>query len=180
MKTPKVSIIIPCMKDSNHLKRIIPQIKKQTYRNFEIIIMDGDEPVAEKRNKGAERAKGDWLIFIDDDTSIPSNWLQEFMENKKKNAIIGGSVSVMELGNTDTCIETCNVLLHKNVMEKIKFDKSFKRAAQEDYDWCLNAKSNGFDLIRIPNACLYHMKGGSSWYRLKKHFYFSQVGQLAT
>ena len=169
---PEVSIIIPCIKNSKHLNRILPQIKIQTYKKFEVIVMDGSESVSEKRNKGFSKARGEWIIFIDDDTNIPQNWLKEFMENKRKDAIIGGVVSTMELGETDTCIETCNVMIHRTLMEKVKFDTKFNKAAQEDYDWCLQAKKNGYKLIRIPNACLHHLRGGSTGYRLKKQFKF--------
>ncbi len=171
-RNPEVSIIIACMKNSKHLERIKQQLKNQTYKNFETIVIDNDDPVAKKRNDGFKKARGEWIIFIDDDITIPSNWLKEFMDNRMKNAIIGGPQSRFEFGESHI-VSTCNVLVHRDVMKKINFDENFKRAAHEDLDWCIQAKKKGIKVINISNACVYHMGGGGTRLnRLKKEFYF--------
>jgi len=70
--TPKASIIIPSLdgyRDGN-VPRLISQLKNQTFRNFEIIIIKVFRPNGKARNVGAKKAKGEILISIDDDVTI--------------------------------------------------------------------------------------------------------------
>jgi len=89
-----ISIIIPLKKISNFLrKETIPALLRQSYQNFEIIVLP-DKPAkekfpktkitptwpkigpADKRNIGAQKAKGEILAFIDDDAYPDKDWLK--------------------------------------------------------------------------------------------------------
>ncbi|MBU3956774.1 glycosyltransferase [Patescibacteria group bacterium] len=92
--TPKVSIIIPVKKINDYLRQeTIPAILKQTYKNFEIIILPDKKTKerfpqtriiptypktgpADKRDIGARKAKGEILAFLDDDSYPDKNWLK--------------------------------------------------------------------------------------------------------
>jgi len=92
--TPKVSIIIPVKKINDYLRQeTIPAILKQTYKNFEIVILPDKETKekfpqtriiptypktgpADKRDIGAKKAKGEILAFLDDDSYPDKNWLK--------------------------------------------------------------------------------------------------------
>ena len=87
----KLSIIIPTYNEENFLPKLLSDIKKQTFRDFEIIVSDGDSQdktreialkngarvvtstdrsPAIQRNKGAEKAKGEILLFLDADSRL--------------------------------------------------------------------------------------------------------------
>ena len=89
-----ISIIVPLKQISRYLvEETIPAILKQTYQNFEIIVLP-DKPTeekfpktriiptwpevgpAQKRNLGAQKARGEILAFIDDDAYPDKNWLK--------------------------------------------------------------------------------------------------------
>jgi glycosyltransferase involved in cell wall biosynthesis len=111
MKKPKFSIIIPARNEEEGIERAIKSIQKQTYKDFEIIISndgstDKTQGIVEKliksdkririlnrkeghsaafaRNRGAEKAKGKILIFLDADTFLKENFLGAINKCKLK------------------------------------------------------------------------------------------------
>ncbi len=112
---PEVSIIIPVKKINDYLrKETIPSLLKQTYKNFEIIILPDKKTKekfsktriiptwsktgpADKRDIGAKEANGEILAFLDDDSYPDKNWLKEairiFKENKKVAGVCGPSLT---------------------------------------------------------------------------------------
>lgn len=106
----KISIIIPAYNEEKYLPKLLESIKKQNYRDYEIIVADADSKdktreIAEKfgarvvdgglpaagRNNGAKSAKGDLFIFFDADTILPKNFLRDcFLEFEKNNLDVAG------------------------------------------------------------------------------------------
>ncbi len=113
---PLVSIIIPTKDKVNYLKRCIKSIlKKSTYRNFEILIVDtGSEEGKTERyykklkkfdeirflnwnkefnysavnNFGAENAKGKYLLFLNNDTEVINpDWIESMLEHAQRKEI---------------------------------------------------------------------------------------------
>lgn len=113
--TPKVSIVIPVKKINNYLRQeTIPAILKQTYKNFEIIILPDKKTKekfsqtriistypktgpADKRDIGAKKAKGEILAFLDDDSYPDKNWLKNavkiFQESNKIASVCGPTLT---------------------------------------------------------------------------------------
>ena len=95
--TTKVSIVIPVKAVNDFLRQeTIPALLKQTYQNLEIIIIT-DKPSkesaswrtktkiipswpktgpADKRDLGVQKAKGEIIAFLDDDSYPDKNWLK--------------------------------------------------------------------------------------------------------
>ena len=97
-----VSIIVPVYKVERYLPRCIESILKQTYTNFELILVDDGTPdrsgiicdryaekdsrirvvhkenggVSSARNAGIDVAKGEWLTFIDSDDWVANDYLE--------------------------------------------------------------------------------------------------------
>ena len=86
-----VSIVIPAYNEENYLPRLLRSIQAQDFPDVEIIVADADSTdrtaaiarsagarltrggvPAVGRNNGARLAKGDYLLFIDADTVIPT------------------------------------------------------------------------------------------------------------
>lgn len=75
---PLVSVIITTMPGREKLiARAIASIKRQTYKNIETIVMVGGSDVQVERNKGAHKAKGDFLFFLDDDDEFYARKIEE-------------------------------------------------------------------------------------------------------
>ena len=93
-----LSIIIPTLNEKDYLPFILASIKKQTFQDYEIIVADansGDKTrqIAKEqgcllvqgglpsvgRNRGAEAAKGDLLLFLDADIILPPDFLEKIL-----------------------------------------------------------------------------------------------------
>lgn len=103
-KFPLVSVIIPTRNSEEFLGDCLESIRKQTYKNIEIIVVDnnsidktkeiafkytklvfnkGPERSAQ-RNFGAIKSTGDYLLFIDSDMELSKEVVEECVNRVKK------------------------------------------------------------------------------------------------
>ena len=103
----KVSVIIPCYNSGKTIIETVESIKKQTWSNIDLIIVnDGsDDHLTKKvlsnltnariinkknsglssaRNEGIKNSKGNFILFLDADDWIEINAISEMMECMKK------------------------------------------------------------------------------------------------
>lgn len=104
---PVISIIIPTFNNLPLLKKCIASIEKQTFKDFEVLIMDGnstdgtqdylktletpffyksepDTGIYDAMNKGIQLAKGEWFYFLGaDDKIAKKDTLQNVVDNLK-------------------------------------------------------------------------------------------------
>lgn len=104
MNNPLISIIIPAYNVEQYLTACLSSIEQQTYQNFEVILIDDgsidstgamcdtvatkddrfkvihqkNQGVSVARNKGIEKARGEYIAFIDSDDKITPEYLSSF------------------------------------------------------------------------------------------------------
>ncbi len=94
-----LSIIIPTLNEEDYLPMLLKSIKKQDFKDYEIIVADAGSKdktleIAKKygcvttrggapargRNAGAKIAKGEIMFFLDADTVLPDDFLKKSLE----------------------------------------------------------------------------------------------------
>ena len=202
--TPLVSIIIPTYNRYNSLRNVLDDIRKQIYTNFEVIVIDQSNSFKEQfyedfdfnynvirqqkpalwkaRNDGIKYAKSEYILFLDDDSRISSNWISEHLKCIDYfNADISSGVSISTIGakvpenysffRWSDQLDTGNVLIKKEVFEKCGlFDKQFERMRMGDGEFGLRAYLNGFKNVSNPIASRIHLKIGQGGLRDMGHW----------
>ena len=69
---PEVSVIIPTCDGyrDGYFPSLLQQLCEQTYQNFEIIIITGDQRQGRAINTGVDLARGKYILTLDDDTRL--------------------------------------------------------------------------------------------------------------
>ncbi len=105
-KSPLISVVIPTYNHADFLKVAITSVVKQTYQNFEIIIVDNHSNdhtnevvnsfndnrihfhkinnngvIAASRNLGVDHTKGEWIAYLDSDDFWYPTRLQCLIDN---------------------------------------------------------------------------------------------------
>ena len=132
-----ISIIIPCFNAANYLENTINSILKQTYKDFEIIIVDdgSTDETAElcrklsaahtniryiyqcnqgpsaARNHGLKVAEGEYITFADADDYVEENFLSSFTQHidSKCELIAAGHKTASLFNNSLSNIKTINL-----------------------------------------------------------------------
>jgi GT2 family glycosyltransferase len=127
MELPKVSIIIPNYNGSKYMERCLASVFLTRYPNLEVILVDnasedgsreqalslfGSRPgfklisspinlwVPGGYNLGARNSMGEYLIFLNNDTVVESDWVMELIRSVSRDSSIGAAQSkILMLGN---------------------------------------------------------------------------------
>jgi len=211
-KIPQVSIIIVNYNGKNHLEDCLASLEKIDYKNYEIILVDNNSTdnsveyvknkypsitiiklnrnygFAEPNNIGAKNAKGDYLLFLNNDTTVNPNFISAMvnvLEQDPKIAICQ-SLLLKPNGQVDSSGDFIDTLgraySSKERVSEVKkilsargasmmvrkesfwdldgFDKKFF-ASYEDVDLGWRAWLWGYKIVLVPNSVVYH-KGGQT------------------
>jgi len=211
-KIPQVSIIIVNYNGKNHLEDCLASLEKIDYKNYEIILVDNnstDKSVeyvkntypsitiiklnrnygfAEPNNIGAKNAKGDYLLFLNNDTTVNPNFISAMVNVLEQDPQIAicQSLLLKPNGQVDSSGDFIDTLgraySSKEMVSEVKkilsargasmmvrkesfwdlggFDKKFF-ASYEDVDLGWRAWLWGYKIVLVPNSVVYH-KGGQT------------------
>ncbi len=146
--THKVSILIPTIDRYSYLRTLLQQLRQQTIRPFEILIIDQtplkkrdlkisddflDLPIryfvleepgqCNSRNFGLNKSRGDYILFLDDDDEIEPDLIQNHLISMLKNQCniscgVANETGAGELPENFTFVRISDVFPTNNTMIK--------------------------------------------------------------
>jgi len=200
---PFVSVIVLTFNRMRTLESCLKSLYNMNYplSKFEVIVIDGGStdgttkmfskkfpnvrlfleknkgrPVA--RNKGWKYAKGQIVVYTDDDCRVDENWLRFLVSgfDSKETGAVGGPLLLLHqpksirnifkgtpmgefyLGDKKILTEeliTANLAVKREVFERNRFDETLIHDL-EDIDFCRSLMSTGYDLVYLPQAIVHH------------------------
>lgn len=96
-KKAKVSIVICTYGRPESLNETLRSLSKQTYSDFEVILVTEKGNLSHLRDKGLRSAVGDIVSLIDDDVYCPPTWLQGVVEGFGEGVVgVSGPTTITE------------------------------------------------------------------------------------
>ncbi|HET6639339.1 MAG TPA: glycosyltransferase [Gemmatimonadota bacterium] len=151
------------------------------------------------RNRGASEARGEFLVFLDDDCAPAADWLDALerawaaapgagVGGRTVNALRGNPYSsasqalidyLYSYYNTgsrqDPMFTTSNLALPRGHFERLGgFDPRFARAGGEDREICLRWVRTGGQLVYAPDAVVLHSHRLGPRSFLRQHFTYGR------
>ncbi len=99
---PFISVVIPTLNRYEYLKDVLKDLENQTYKNFEVIIVDqtddfkkefyegwnldlkfwfqSEKALWKARNEAIQSAKGDYVLLYDDDSLVEEDWIYQHLK----------------------------------------------------------------------------------------------------
>src|SRR3954469_3851190 len=196
-----ISIVVPTRNRANRLRALLASLAEQHGPPFEVIVVDNaseddtlaavaeaDEAVdahvreihlpvplgpAVARNRGWRSARGELVVFTDDDVVAQPGWLAALAaaHARDTSAVIQGRtepdprevhrLSAFSRSQAATgpgpWFQTCNIAYPRALLERLDgFDESFWDAAGEDTDLGWRAVELGVSIVYEPTALNWH------------------------
>lgn len=209
-----ISIIIPTYNRDQPLRQTLQSLLAQDYPHFEVIVVDQSTKklkakevflknprlkvwhqspanAAAARNLGIKKAKGEMILFLDDDVICQKDLLQNHLKNYQNpqiGAVAGRVIDKSGASNiatgqitwygkfTDNFASpkrqavmtgmTCNASWRRSVLKKLGgFDENFTGPVREDSDLFLRTAQAGYQVIFDPTAAVIHRRAQRGGFR---------------
>lgn len=199
-----VSVIIRTYNRAHLLKRALHSLARQTLSNeqFEVVVVDDGskdstrdlcDTMRRKRpnlryissdtnnglgsatNIGVRAARGDYLLFIDDDCIAKEDWVERLSASLNQKQIVTGAVASPVLNYIKLChniaefhpfmpgrkarpvefIVGANMGFRRSVLKRLSGTQEGRRCA-EDMELILRARLQGYRIYFVPDAVVTH------------------------
>ena len=146
MNNPKISVIVPVYNAEKYLHRCVDSILAQTFPDFELLLIDDgsmdksgeicddygekDERVSvfhklnggvsSARNLGLDKAKGEWITFIDADDYVSVDYFDSIAEQSADLIVLHNRIIYEDGSSHEEAIPTQNIFGKDKVNEFLK------------------------------------------------------------
>ncbi len=216
MSEPAISVIIPARNASDTLPECLAALENQTVprERYEVIVVDDGSSdqtssVAQRdgvvvvrqphmgpaaaRNRGAEVAQGDVLLFLDADCVPSPDWIEQMVSSLSEDGVVGakGRYETRQRGVVARFaqlefeekyarlarhryidfVDTYSAAFRRDVFQKERgFDTSFPYWSAEDVEFSFRLAIKGYRMVFNPKATVFHRHASRLWPYLRKKF----------
>jgi glycosyltransferase involved in cell wall biosynthesis len=199
-----VSVIITTKNEEAHIEDCLRSIKKQSYKNIEIIVVDNNSSDKTKkislkytkkffnkgpersvqRNFGVEKAKGEYILYLDADMILTREVVQEGVKTSVYNHEIKGlyipekivgdgfwiKARAFERSFYDATAIDCVRFIRRDAFMRVE---GFNENLTGPEDWDFDKKIRNIGKTALMENILYHNEGqfNMSKYLSKKGYY---------
>lgn len=139
-RLPAISIVIPTLNEEKFLPRLLNDLKKQTYKNFEVIHVDGysedqtckkaaefkdvlnittikvkKRNVSYQRNTGGKAASGKWVVFMDADNQVKKSFMAQLLRRLEEYPDTDIFTCLLDKPDTSlfmkSMVDFCNIIM---------------------------------------------------------------------
>ena len=185
MKNPAISVVVYTVKHHKSFP-CLEALKQQTFKDFELIVVDGSKGVAAARNEGIRRATSNHIAFTEADGIPARDWVENILLHmRNENGITGRVVhprndiyriinQQFDQGNEEKYTDVLsggNMAFRREVFSEVGlFD--------ENLEWGFNETEFSFRYLRkyklkyCPDVVFIHYYARNVAHYLKKQFLF--------
>ena len=178
-----ISIIVPSFDGyrGGNVPKLLDDLKRQSLKGFELHIVQGIKPNGRARNEGVKLAKGDYLVFIDDDVRLGNEFvIENLIKALKQDEDIGIAGTsrllppdankfqkrasmelprsifpvVKNMVETDMATHDC-MAIRRQVYESVGGENE-RLVRGTDPDLRYRIRKNGLKVVVIPDTWIYH------------------------
>jgi glycosyltransferase involved in cell wall biosynthesis len=190
---PSVSVLIPTVDRYPYLRALLGQLRPQTVRPLEIIIVDQTAPGAREenlaedfrdlpikmifqqtpgqcssRNAALQMARGDYILFIDDDDEVPPNLIESHLRTLRQFQADVSSGVADEVGagplpadfqflRASDVFPTNNTMIRREILQRSGlFDLAYDHRPRADGDLGMRIYLAGACMILNPAISVLH------------------------
>jgi GT2 family glycosyltransferase len=212
MPMPDLSVIIPTLNEGEHLRRTLYQLRATIAPGVDVIVVDdgaadgccdflrdGGENVrllefsgarlgvSGARNRGAQAAKGETLVFLDAHVELPPGWIEALRDAASAPGVGAVAPAISVLGRPECCswgmryrdaelaiewlpapkqrqpaavpmVPGCCIAMRREVFESIGgFDPGLRQWGSEDDELCLRLWTAGYEVRIVPDVAVAHL-----------------------
>jgi Glycosyl transferase family 2 len=213
-----VSIVIPTLDRYPYLHKLLSQLRNQTVKPIEILVIDqtakerrdlsiatefSDLPLqvfyrdqpgqCSSRNAALQIATGEYILFLDDDSEVPENLIENHLKSLRffradassgvaEEAGAGPIPENFRLIRASDVFPTNNTMIHNSVLQQSGlFDLAYERGQRADGDLGMRIYLSGALMVLNPEIQIYHHhapQGGLRAHKARKITYASSRNNL--
>lgn len=192
---PSITVVLPTLGRYELLRPVLEQLRKQTIPAEQVVVVDQNDPdkrdraIYEEfsdlhlevvfqdergqwlaRNAAVERATGEWIAFVDDDSEVGPDFLEQHLEGLHRydaDLSTGASLAVIGAPVPENYAyfrvadqwDSGNGMCHRRLFERFGlFDQQFDRQRRGDAEFGLRVQLGGGLVIHNPHAVRVHLK----------------------
>lgn len=134
------------------------------------------------RNIALSKVTSEWVFMCDDDNRFEATLIEKVLANVKQYGVEVLSTAYPQLNecidyttiHQTTIFGSGNSFVKSSYLKQVQFDATYEFCYGEDFDFGMQLKKAGADVVYFPSPAITHLKSPMGGFRIKPVFKWSQ------